>query len=228
MQYASIQRNASFQSAFAENKTLRNTFSLLGLTLIPTVFAVWLGIQMHFIQWFSAHPLLGFLMMLGGSFGLIFAIQANATNSSAIPLTFAFAALMGLMLSVSIEHQLGFRHGAEVVMLSAIGTIAVLAGCSTYALFTKRDFSAFGGFLMGALLALIVLSLVNVFMQVTFLTLLVAFASLILFSALLVFDVQRVVRGGETNYILATLAIYLDILNIFSALMQLFGFSNRD
>lgn len=136
---------------------------------------------------------------------------------------------MGGVLSGVVSATLNFSNGAELIALAFIGTAAILLGCSSYAMTTKRDFSSMGGFLLGSLIAIIAMSFLNIlFLQLPIISLAIACVAVVLFSAYLIYGVQQVVNGGETNYILATTSIYLSLINIFSSLLQIFGFLGGD
>lgn len=213
--------SAPFRGTAATNKVLRNTFILLALTLLPTIGGVLLGMELGLPELMRESPWLSLGAFLIVAFGMLFAISAFSSSALAIPLVLAFTGLMGLNLSGLISVALGAANGASIIGLAFLGTVGILIGCGTYAATTKRDFSGMKGFLFGALIAVIVVGLSNMFFQAGWLALLLAAVTLVLFSAFLIYDVQQVVNGGETNYVLATVAIYLDLLNIFSSLLQL-------
>ncbi len=203
------------------NKVLRNTFALLALTLLPTVGGVFLGLEMGLPAMMAESPWLslgGFLLVAGI---LLFGIYTTATSAISIPITLLFTAVMGANLSGLISLALGTANGANIIALAALGTAGIMFGCSAYAMTTKRDFSGMHGFLFGALIGIVVLGLSNMFFQAGWLVLMLAFAALILFSVFMIYDVQRIVSGGESNYVLATVSIYLNMINIFSSLLQI-------
>lgn len=203
------------------NKVLRNTFILLALTLLPTIFGVWAGLEMGLPEMMHGSPWISLGLFLVVAFALIFGIHATATTALAIPILFLFTAVMGGSLSGIISIALGKANGVGLISAAFAGTAAILIGCGTYAATTKRDFSSMGGFLFGALLAVIAVGVSNMFFQLGWLSLILAVVTLVLFSVYLIYDVQRVVNGGESNYILATVSIYLDLINIFSSLLQI-------
>ena len=203
------------------NRVLRNAFALLALTLIPTILGVYLGVQLGLPEMMQGSPWMSLGIFLVVTIALLMGIHATATTAVAIPILMVFTGVMGANLSGLISIVLGMSTGIEIVALAALGTVGVMLGCSVYAMTTSRDFSSMGGFLMGALIGIIVLGVANVFFQVGIISTLLAAASLLLFSAFTVYDVQRIVNGGETNYILATTSLYLNMLNIFSSLLQL-------
>lgn len=211
------------------NKTLRNTFILVALSLIPTVFGVYGAMALGLPAIMSTSPWLtlgGFLLL---AFGLIAAIHSMSHSGTVfIPLT-GLALLMGAMLSTSIQSVLGFSNGADLIAMAFGGTVVILLGCGSYAATTKRDFSSLGGFLFGSLLAVIAVGVANMFLQIPVLGLVLSFAVLALFSAYLVYDIQRIVQGGETNYVIAAVSVYLNLINIFSSLLNILSiFGNSD
>ncbi len=214
----------TFQGTRETNKVLRNTFLLLSLTLIPTIFGTFAAMAMGIPAMMATSPWISMFAFLAVMIVLLIGIHATKDSALSIPILGVFTFVCGGMLSGIITSTLNFSNGAELISLAFIGTIAILAGCSTYASTTKRDFSSMGGFLFGALLAVIALSFTNaLFFQLPLLAVIISGACLILFSMFLVYDVQRVVNGGETNYVLATTAIYLNLINIFSSLLQILG-----
>lgn len=210
------------------NKVLRNTFLLLALTLIPTIFGSMAGFALGLPALMASSPWIALGAFLIVAVVLIGLIHATSESALSIPILGVFTFVMGANLSGLLSAILNFSNGAEIIALAGTGTVGILIGCSLYAMNTKRDFSSFGGFLFGALIGLIVFSLANVFFQISWLQLALAFVALLLFSAYLVYDVQQVVNGGETNYVLATVSIYLDLINIFASLLQIFGIGFGD
>jgi modulator of FtsH protease len=218
----------SFRGTAETNKVLRNTFLLLALTMIPTVFGSWAGFEMGLPAMMAESPWISLFGFLAVAMVLLFAIHATAASALAIPILGVFTFVMGANMSGILSAVLSLSNGADIIALAFMGTIGILIGCSGYAMTTKRDFSSLGGFLFGSLIALIVFGLANMFFQLSWLALVLAFVALVLFSVYLVYDVQRVVNGGETNYILATTSIYLNLVNIFVSLLQIFGVLSGD
>jgi modulator of FtsH protease len=211
----------------SRNRVLRNTYWLLALSMIPTVFGAYLGLQ-------TALPIfsggLGILLFFAVAFGFIFAIERTKNSAAGVPVLLGFTLFMGLMLTPLLRYTLHFHNGGTLIMMAFGATAAVFATMATVATVSKRDFSGMGSWLFAGLIVLVVASLANVFLQLPALMLAVSAVAAVLFSAFILFDVQRIVNGGETNYISATLAIYLDIYNLFTSLLQLLGigFGNRD
>jgi len=215
-------------SQTARNKVLRNTYWLLALSMIPTVLGAMVGLSTGFNQVMSASPGMTAILFLAGAFGLMFAIERNKNSSLGVALLLAFTFFMGLMLSRLLGFVLGMGNGAQLIMLAFGGTAAVFGTMASVASTTKRDFSGMQKFLFVGVVILIVASLANIFLQLPALMLTVSVMAIGIFSALLLVDLQRIINGGETNYISATLAVYLDLYNIFANLLMLLGIFGGD
>lgn len=207
-------------SAVSTNKVLRNTYMLLGLTMIPTVIGALFGMSLNF-GFMAEHPIMYSLGMLAVMMGMFYAISANRNSSLGVVLLLALTGAMGVMLGPILQVALGFSNGGEMVALAAGGTGAIFLTLAGIATTTKRDFSFMGKFLMVGIVLLILASLANMFFQIPAMALTLSAVAVLLFSAFILYDVSRVVTGGETNYVMATLAIYLDIYNLFVNLLQL-------
>lgn len=224
-------RSGSYAGAPGEvvrNKVLRNTYWLLALSLIPTVLGAAVGLYTGVNQVMMASPGLSAIVFLAGAFGLMFAIEKNKNSSLGVTLLLAFTFFMGIMLSRLVGHVLGFSNGSQLIMLAFGGTALVLGTMASIASTTKRDFSHWQKFLFTGVVILIVAAVANIFLQLPALVLTVSVLAIGIFSAFLLVDLQRVIRGGETNYISATLAIYLDLYNIFANLLMLLGIFGGD
>jgi FtsH-binding integral membrane protein len=220
--------NAGLTPVSAQQKVLRSTYMMLGLTMIPTVIGAFMGIQMHF-GFLAQHPLIGSLLMLAVMFGLFAGISANRNNSIGILLLLLVTFLLGLMLGPILQVALHFSNGGQLIAMAAGGTGAIFLTLATIATVTKKDFSFLGQFLMVGLVMLILASIANLFFHVAAASLAISAIAILIFSGYLLFDVSRIVVGGETNYVMATLAIYLDIYNIFVNLLSLLmAFSGND
>ena len=206
--------------ALSTNKVLRNTYMLLGLSMIPTVIGAMIGISMNF-SFMAQSPILGFIVMLAVMFGLFWGISKNRDNGLGVVLLLGLTFFMGLMLGPILQVALHLRNGAQLVGIAAGGTGVIFFSLATIATVTKKDFSFMGKFLFIGLILLIVASLANMFFQIPAMQLTISAIAVLIFSGFILFDVSRVVTGGETNYIMATLAIYLDIYNLFVNLLQL-------
>ena len=217
------------QSALATNKVLRNTYALLGLSLIPTTIGAYIGMSMSFL-FAQQHPIMFAIMLMAGMFGLFFAIQANRNNSLGVVLLLALTLFLGVMLGPILQVAFHLSNGAQIVGLAAGGTAAIFLTLATIATTTKKDFSFMGKFLMIGIILLILASLANLFFQVPAMALALSAVAVLLFSGFILYDVSRIVNGGETNYIMATLALYMNIYNLFVNLLQLLMaiLGNRD
>jgi modulator of FtsH protease len=218
------------QSLVARNRVLRNTYWLLAISMIPTVIGAAVGLYSGVAQVMAASPMMTFIVFMVGAFGLMYAIEKNKESSMGVALLLLFTFFMGVMLSRLIGFVLGMSNGAQLIMAAFGGTAIVFGAMATLATTIKRDLSGMGKFLMIGAVILLVASLANMFLHLPALMLTIMVLAIVIFSAFMMFDIQRVVNGGETNYISATLAIYLDVYNVFSNLLALLGIfgGNRD
>lgn len=219
----SMQHGATSQRAVVRNRVLRNTYILLAISMIPTVLGAWLGLKTGITNVMSTSPGMSAILFLAGAFGMMFLIERNKNSSVGVALLLAFTFFMGIMLSRLLGFVLGMGNGSQLIMLAFGGTGAVFAGMASIASTTKRDFSGMQKFLFIGVIILIVASLANIFLQLPALMLTVSVMAIAIFSAFLLVDLQRIMNGGETNYISATLAVYLSLYNIFSNLLMLLG-----
>ncbi|HEY4075261.1 MAG TPA: Bax inhibitor-1/YccA family protein [Herbaspirillum sp.] len=211
----------------AGHRVLRNTYWLLALSMIPTIFGAWLGVQMH-INLLGASPFMGFIVFMAIAFGFFYVIEKTKNSGWGVVALLGFTFFMGLMLSRLIEHVLGYANGTQLIMTAFGGTAAVFGVMATVATVSKRDFSGMSKWLFAGLLVIIVAALANVFLQLPALQLTISVVAIAIFSAYLLYDVQQVINGGETNYISATLRIYLDVYNIFVNLLSILGIMGGD
>lgn len=212
--------------AAVRNRVLRNTYWMLALSMLPTIAGAWLGVAMQFRLPFGAG--MSALIYLGIAFAMMFAIEKFKNSGIGVALLLGFTFFMGLMLSRILQLYLAIPGGREIIALSAGGTGLMFFGLATYATATKKDFSSWGKFLFVGLIMLVVASIANVFLQMPALQMTLAVIGFGLFAALLLFDLSRVITGGETNYISATLSIYLDLYNMFVSLLQILGFARSE
>jgi modulator of FtsH protease len=220
--YQSINSSYGFGAEVAErNKVLRNTYWLLALSLVPTVLGAWLGVATGMTQVLSGG--LGLIVFLGGAFGFIFAIEKTKNSATGVPVLLGFTFFMGLMLSRMIAMVLGFKNGPELVMTAFGGTAGVFFAMASLSSVIKRDLSGMGKWLFVGALAIMVGGIINVFVGSTAGMMAISVAAIGVFSAYMLYDLKRIVDGGETNYISATLALYLDIINVFQSLLALLG-----
>jgi modulator of FtsH protease len=214
----------SSEVVVVRHRVLRNTYWLLALSMIPTIFGAWLGVQFRF-SFFSGSPFVGFLLFLGIAFGFFYAIEKTKNSGIGVAVLLGFTFFMGLMLSRLIGHILGYSNGASLIMMAFGGTASILAVMATVATVSKRDFSGLGKWLFAGVLVLLVAAAASIFLQIPALYLVVSVLAVAIFSAYILYDVQQIINGGETNYISATLSIYLDVYNIFSNLLAILGFA---
>lgn len=220
--------SSSINSLAIRNRVLRNTYALLALSMVPTILGAWIGVAMH-LSLFAASPFIGFIVFMAVAFAFFWAIEKNKDNGLGVILLLGFTFFMGVMLSRLVGHTLhSYSNGATLIMLAFGGTAAIFAVMATIATVSKSDFSGLGKWLLVGILLIIVASLANAWLQMPSLMLTVMVLAIAIFSAFILVDVQRVVSGGETNYIMATLAIYLDVYNVFSNLLALLGIFGGD
>ena len=203
------------------NRVLRNTYWLLALSLVPTVLGAWIGVATGITQ--SLGGGLGMILFLGGAFGFIFAIEKTKNTAAGVPVLLAFTFFMGLMLSRMIAMVLGFKNGPELIMTAFGGTAGVFFVMASLSSVIKRDLSGMGKWLFVGALAIMVGGIINVFVGSTAGMMAISVMAIGVFSAYMLYDLKRIVDGGETNYISATLALYLDIINVFQSLLALLG-----
>ncbi|MEO5736400.1 MAG: Bax inhibitor-1/YccA family protein [Variovorax sp.] len=202
-------------------RVLRNTYWLLALSMIPTVLGAWIGVQTGITR--SLGGGLGLMVFLGGAFGFMFAIEKTKNSAAGVPVLLGFTFFMGLMLSRMIAMVLGFKNGPELVMTAFGGTAGVFFVMASLATFIKRDLSGMGKFLFVGALVLMLGAVINVFVGSTAGMMAISVAAIGIFSAYMLYDLKQILDGGETNYISATLALYLDLFNVFQSLLALLG-----
>jgi modulator of FtsH protease len=214
-------------SVAERNRVLRNTYWLLALSMVPTVLGAWIGVSTGLARAMS--PGIGLVVFLVGSFGLMFAIEKTKNSAAGVPVLLAFTFFMGLMLSRLIGAVLGLANGASLIMMAFASTGAVFLGMAALSTVIKRDLSTMGKFLFIGAIIVMVAAIANVFLQSSALMLTLSVLVTGIFSAYILYDLKQVRDGLETNYISATLNIYLDIYNVFQGLLSLFGIaSNND
>jgi len=220
MQYESQVITQSSSLALEQDKVLRNTYMMLGLTMIPTVIGAFVGMSVNF-SFMAEHPVMGALLMFGAMMGMLFAVTALRNSAWGIVALLGFTFLAGVFLGPILQVALHLRNGAQLVGIAAGGTGIIFGSLATIATVTKKDFSFMGKFLFIGLVLLIIASLANLFFQIPAMSLTISAIAVMIFSAYILFDVSRIVHGGETNYVMATLALYLDIYNLFINLLSL-------
>jgi modulator of FtsH protease len=208
------------------NRVLRNTYWLLAISLIPTVLGAAFGMYSGINKVMATSPFISMIIFLAGAFGLMYAIEKNKENSLGVGLLLLFTFFMGMMLSRLLGHVLGMSNGTQLVMFAFGGTAAVFGTMATLATSIKRDLSGLSKFMFVGVVILIIASIGNIFLQLPALMLTISVVAIVIFSAFMLIDLQRVVNGGETNYVSATLAIYLDVYNVFANLLAILGFTS--
>jgi FtsH-binding integral membrane protein len=213
--------------ALAQNRVLRNTYALLALSMVPTVLGAWIGVQMNF-SFFAASPAIGFIAFLAIAFGFMFAIEKTKNSAMGVVVLLGFTFFMGLMLSRLVGGVLGLRNGATLIAMAGGGTAVIFAVMASLASTIKRDLSGMGKALFIGMILLLVAAFANIFLQMPALMIAISVIAIGIFSAFLMYDLNRVITGGETNYISATLAVYLSLYNIFANLLALLGIFGGD
>ncbi|MBW6495540.1 MAG: Bax inhibitor-1/YccA family protein [Burkholderiaceae bacterium] len=214
-------------NAVVRNRVLRNTYWLLAISMIPTVLGAWIGVSTGF-SLMAGNPFMGLILFLAIAFGFFFGINRFRNSPLGVVLLLGFTFFMGLMLSRLLGQVLGHSNGASLIMTAFGGTAGIFAVMASIATVTKRDFSGLGKWLSVGVLVVLVAMIANMWLQLPALMLTLSVLVIAIFSAFLLYDVQRVVNGGETNYVTATLAIYLSIYNIFANLLMLLGIFGGD
>jgi len=207
--------------AAQRNRVLRNTYALLAVSLLPTVAGAWLGVSTGIVA--SLGMGMSFILFMAVSFGFMWAIEKNKNSSAGVYLLLGFTFFMGLMLSRLVGSILGLSNGGKLIGVAFGGTAAVFCAMAMLASVIKRDLSSMGKFLTVGAVILLVAVVANIFLASSALMLTIIVAMLGLFSAFLLYDLKRIMDGGETNYVSATLAVYLDLYNIFQSLLSLLG-----
>jgi modulator of FtsH protease len=209
------------------NRVLRNTYWLLALSMLPTVLGAWIGVSTGLVRAMS--PGIGLVVFLVGAFGFMFAIEKTKNGPAGVPMLLGFTFFMGLMLARLIGSVLGLANGAGLIMTAFAGTGAIFLGMASLSSVIKRDLSAMGKWLFIGAIMLMVAGLANVFLQSSALTITLSVLAIGIFSAFILHDLKRVQDGEETNYITATLGVYLSLYNVFQSLLALLGiFGGRD
>ena len=210
------------------HRVLRNTYWLLAISLLPVVGGAWLGMQFNFVALFKSAPIMTPLLMFGAMMGMLFAVTALRNSAWGVAALLGFTFVSGVFLTPILSVAGGLKNGGQLVALAGGMTAAIFFAMATIATVTKRDFGFLGKFLFVGLVLLVVASLANLFFQVPAVSLTISAIAVLLFSAYLLYDVSRIVNGGETNYIVATLNIFLSLYNLFISLLNiLMAFSGQ-
>ena len=225
--FSSPAHGASAFAAEQRNRVLRNTYWLLALSMVPTVLGAWIGVASGIAAAMS--PGISMVVFLAGAFGFMFAIEKTKESAAGVPMLLAFTFFMGLMLSRLIGSVLGLANGASLIMTAFAGTGAIFLGMATLSSVIKRDLSSMGKFLFIGVILLLVAGIANFFIQSSALMITLSVLAIGIFSAFILYDLKRVQDGEETNYITATLGVYLSLYNVFQSLLALLGiFGGRD
>lgn len=213
--------SSSQATAIVRNRVLRNTYWLLALSMIPTVLGAWIGVATGITAGLTGFT--GLVVFLGGAFGFMFAIEKTKNSAAGVPVLLAFTFFMGLMLSRMLGSVLGLANGTGLVMTAFAGTGAIFLGMASLSSIIKRDLSGMGKFLFIGAIMLLVAGVANVFMQSSAMMIALSVLAIGIFSAFILYDLKRVQDGQETNYISATLGVYLSLFNVFQSLLALLG-----
>ena len=203
------------------NRVLRNTYWLLALSMLPTVLGAWLGVETGLSKVLSGW--MGLIAILVGGFGFIYAIEKTKNSATGVPILLGFTFFMGLMISSLIAAVLGFKNGSSLVMTAFGGTAGVFFVMASLASVIKRDLSGMGKWLFVGAIVMMVGGIINVFVGSSVGMMVISMMGIAIFSAYMLYDIKQIIDGGETNYISATLALYLDIINVFQSLLALLG-----
>lgn len=205
------------------NRVLRNTYWLLALSMVPTVLGAWIGVSTGIAR--AMTPGISLIVFLVGAYGFMFAIEKTKNSAAGVPVLLGFTFFMGLMLSRLVGVVLGLTNGASLIMMAFAGTGAIFLGMATMSTIIKRDLSAMGKWLFIGAVMVLVAGIANFFIQSSALMITLSVLVVGIFSAFILYDLKQVQDGLETNYISATLNVYLSIYNVFQALLSLFGFA---
>jgi modulator of FtsH protease len=220
-----ILNNTSFGTGVnlqERNRVMRNTYWLLALSLIPTVLGAWIGVSTGITRAVMG-GWMGMIVFMGGAFAFMYAIQKTKNSAAGVPVLLGFTFFMGLMLAGLIERTLGFKNGPSLIMTAFGGTAGVFFVMASLASVIKRDLSGMGKWLFVGAIVLMIGSVIGVLVGSSAAMIAVSVAAIGIFSAYMLYDLKQIIDGGETNYISATLSLYLDIFNVFQSLLSLLG-----
>ena len=217
---STIARSSS--SAIAMNRVLRNTYMLLSLTLLFSGFTAAIS------MFLKMPPMTYLISVIGGMVIAMFVLPRFANSTAGIGIVFLITGLLGFGLGPMLTMYASLPNGGNIIMLAFGGTGVIFMGLSAYVLATKKDFSFLGGFLMVGFLLVLVAALANIFMQIPALSLMISAVVIMIMSGFILYDTSRIIHGGETNYILATIGLYMTIFNIFISLLQILGIMGND
>ncbi len=203
------------------NRVLRNTYWLLALSMVPTVLGAWIGVSTGFMTTMGVG--MSFIVFMAGAFGFIYAIEKTKNSAAGVPVLLAFTFFMGLMLSRLIGVVLGMANGAGLIMTAFAGTGLIFLGMASLSSIIKRDLTSMGKFLFIGMIMVIVAAIANIFLMSSALMITISVLAIGIFSAFILYDLKRVKDGEETNYISATLGVYLSLYNVFQSLLAILG-----
>jgi modulator of FtsH protease len=218
MEFQTISQSGTI--ALEQNKVLRNTYMMLALTMVPTIIGAFIGLSVSF-AFMAQHPVMAPLMMFALMMGMLFGVSALRNSVWGIVMLLGFTLVAGIFLGPILQYALHLRNGAQLVGMAAGGTGLIFFSLATIATVTKKDFSFMGKFLFIGVILLVVASLANIFFAIPALSLTISAIAVLIFSAYIPYDISQIIHGGETNYVMATTTLYLDIYNIFINLLSL-------
>lgn len=218
--YSTVAHSAS--SAFATNKVLRNTYMLLSLTLLFS------GLTAGLSMFLNMPPMTYLISVIGGMLIAMFVLPRFANSTAGIGIVFLITGLLGFGLGPMLTMYASLPNGGNIITLSLAGTGAIFMGLSAYALATRKDFSFLGGFLMVGFLLVLLAALANIFLQIPAMSLAISAVVILIMSGFILYDTSRIIHGGETNYVSATIGLYMTIFNIFISLLQILGIMGND
>lgn len=207
-------------SLATQNKVLRNTYALLGMTMIPTVIGAMIGIKMNF-AWLAASPIMGVIGIMVAVYGMSWLVSKNSNNAAGVWLLFGFTFILGMLLGPILQHALNLSNGGQLIGLAAGGTAASFLVLSAIASTTKRDFSFMGKFLAIGMVLVILAVVANLFFQVPAMSLTISAIVVLLMAGFILYEINQIVRGGQTNYVMATMSLYMSLHNMFTSLLHL-------
>lgn len=225
---ASVSTAGESRLVATRNRVLRNTYWLLAISMIPTVLGAVIGINTGIAQIMGASPGITSIVFLIGAFGMMYLIEKNRDSAVGVGFLLLFTFFMGIMLSRMLGFVLGMSNGASLITVAFGGTAAVFGTMAVLSTTIKRDLSNMSKFLFIGAIMLIVAAVANIFLQIPALTLTISVAAIGIFSAFILVDLQRVKNGSETNYVSATLSVYLSLYNVFSSLLMILGITSGD
>ena len=211
-----------------QNKVLRNTYMMLGLTMIPTVIGAFVGMSINF-SIIALHPFMAFGAFMLVTIGMQMGITANRNNSMGVVLLFAYTFLLGLMLGPILQHAVHLSNGGQLVGLAAGSTGLIFLTMAAIGTTTKKDFSYMGKFLSIGIMVAFIAIIANMFFHIPALSVAISSVFVLISSGFIMYEVNQIVRGGETNYVMATLSLFISIYNIFTSLLNiLMSFNGRN